>query len=270
MKIVSIGETTADYYPNIDKTLVGGISLNFAVQAKRCGAGFVSLVSGVGRDEIGRLILDYLSQEQVDHSHVTVLDGKTGYCEIIVLDNGERYFPPNSYQQNVLANYKPSAADLAFIQQHDILVSRYDISYTKSTFNTVMQTLDFHGKRVADFGDWFDYNGRHPQIFPYLNQIDLAFISGDEETVETFLPLSQTVKAQIVVTLGEKGSVALVNGDVIRQSIIPVDTIVDTTGCGDAFQAAFTVNYFKNGDLKAALQAGAENASKTLQHFGAS
>ncbi|MFT7587403.1 MAG: fructoselysine 6-kinase, partial [Cellvibrionaceae bacterium] len=234
-----------------------------------------SLVSCVGRDENGQLILDYLQKEQIDTSHVTVRDGKTSNCEIVVLENGERYFPPNSYHQNVLANFEPSAADLTFVQQHDVLVSRYDISYTKVLFNRVMCELEFSGKRVADFGDWFDYDGRHPVVFPYLNQIDLAFISGDEVTVQAFLPLSIDSKAQIIVTLGEKGSVALVDGKIIEQPIIPVERIVDTTGCGDAFQAAFTVTYFQarnpnTHNLKAALQAGAQNASKTLQHFGAS
>ena len=36
-KIVSVGEICLDIYLNQDKTFVGGRSLNFAVQAKRCG-----------------------------------------------------------------------------------------------------------------------------------------------------------------------------------------------------------------------------------------
>ena len=269
MKLVSIGEATADYYPHIDKTLVGGISLNYAVHAKRCGADKVSLVSCIGNDDNGRHILDRLDQEDIDASHVTILEGKTAHCEIVVLENGERYFPPNSYHQHVLADYEPSAADLRFISQHDILVARYDISYTKAGFNKVMQELDFNGKRVADFGDWFDYDGRHPAIYPYLKQIDLAFISGDQTTIDTFLPISNQAKAQIIVTLGERGSVALVDGYLIQQQAIPVSKIVDTTGCGDAFQAAFTVSYFRDGDIPAALRAGAHNAAKTLQRYGA-
>lgn len=269
MKLVSVGETTADYYPTIDKTLVGGISLNFAVHAKRCGIGEVSLVSCIGRDPIGQTILDRLTAEGLNVSHVSILDGKTGYCEIVVFENGERYFPPNSYHQNVLATFKLSTHDLAFIQQHEILVSRYDIAYTKANFNKVMCDLAFNGSKVADFGDWFDYDGRHPAIYPYLDTIDLAFISGDQATIETFLPISKRYKAQIVITLGEEGSVALVDGRLVKQPAVPVKKIVDTTGCGDAFQAAFTVRYFRDGNIPAALNAGAENAAKTLQHYGA-
>lgn len=168
----------------------------------------------------------------------------------------------------------PDALALAFIQQHDVVVSRFDISYSKATFSTVMGDLPFDGKRVADFGDWFDYVGRHDEMLPWLDRIDLAFISGDEETVAVFREAmrgeNRPKKAQVIITLGDKGSVALVDGGIIRQPAMPVERIVDTTGCGDAFQAAFTVEWLCSGDLAKALQSGAENAAKTLHHYGAS
>ena len=269
LKLVSVGETTADFYPQIDQTLVGGISLNFAVQAKRCGLETVSMVSCVGDDANGRMVLDKLAAEQVDTSHITVQPGKTAHCEIVVLDGGERYFPPGSYRQHVLASYKPSPADCAFIQTHDILVTRFDIAYTRATVDLVVRHLPFSGKRVVDFGDWFDYNGRHPEIVPYLDKIDLAFISGDETTVEAFGQIAKESRTQFVITLGRAGSCALVDGKIVRQSAVMVPNIVDTTGAGDAFQAAFTVAYFQGQGIEASLAAGAENAAKTIQHFGA-
>lgn len=269
MKIVSVGEATVDYYPHIDQLLVGGISLNFAVQAKRVGAEQVSLVSQVGRDAHGELIRDRLAQEGIDQRHLHTVEGKTAECTIVIKENGERYFPPNSYYQNVLANYCPSADDLDFIRGHDIVAARFDISYTRAAFDFVMLDPDVKGKKVADFGDWFDYRGRHPEIFPYLNQVDLAFISGDRETIGAFQPLSQEINTLVIVTLGKEGSVALVDGKLIEQRSVPANKIIDTTGCGDAFQAAFTVSYFKTGDLRRSLQAASAHAAKTLQHVGA-
>ncbi|MEM8862219.1 MAG: PfkB family carbohydrate kinase, partial [Chloroflexota bacterium] len=259
----------ADYYPQFDKTFVGGISLNFAVHAKYCGIENVSIVSCIGDDDYGDLILEKLNLEGINTSHLSVSKGKTAHCEIIILENGERYFPPNSYHQNVLSTFQPRQADLRFIQQHDILVSRFDISYTKETFKRVMEDLDFEGKRVADFGDWFDYDGRIQEIKPYLDKIDLAFISGNQETINAFALLSKKYTTQFVVTLGMDGSIALSKDQAIHQKAIPVKQIIDTTGCGDAFQAAFTVAYFRGENLKDALHAGAEQAAKTLQHVGA-
>lgn len=64
MKLISVGETTIDYYPAIEQSFVGGISLNFAVHARRCGAESVAMVSAVGQDANGKLILDGSSRSR--------------------------------------------------------------------------------------------------------------------------------------------------------------------------------------------------------------
>jgi fructoselysine 6-kinase len=73
----------------------------------------------------------------------------------------------------------------------------------------------------------------------------------------------------IVVTLGAKGSVGLLNGRSYHQPAIPVNHPLDPTGCGDAFQAAFVVSYWQTGAIEVALQQGAEQAAIVLQHYGA-
>ena len=50
---------------------------------------------------------------------------------------------------------------------------------------------------------------------------------------------------------------------------VPADECVDTTGCGDAFQAAFTVEYFTHGDAAAALHVGSQAAAEVIRHVGA-
>ncbi len=269
MKLVSIGEASADYYPINQQTRVGGISLNFAVQAKRCGCPAVALVSRIGDDSNGQLILDKLAQEQIDARHVEIVAGKTAHCEIEVRDNGERFFPPDSYHQHVLADFVPGAAAIDFIATQDVIVCRYDISYSKEAFERIICDRSLVGTKIADFGDWFDYGDQIAKITPYLDFLDLAFISGDQATVAYFRPIAQHCKAQLVITLGDQGSVAFAAGDTIYQPAIPVANIIDSTGCGDAFQAAFSVDYLHHHDLASALHSGAVHASLTLQHLGA-
>ena len=269
MNIVSIGESAADFFPLIKQTLAGGISLNFAVQARRSGADNVALVSAVGRDKNGRLILDKLAREGIDASHVTIVDGRSACCEIVIRPGGERYFPPNSYHQNCMANFALTAEDLAFVRQHDIAVSRYDQAYAPTYFDQVMLDPVYTGRRTADFGDWFDYDGDIARIFPYFEPVDLAFISGTEQTMAALTPVAEAAQTLLVVTRGQEGSSALFRGRRYDQPAVPVKKIIDTTGAGDAFQAAFTVAYFRTGDISQALEAGARQAAKTLQHVGA-
>jgi len=127
----------------------------------------------------------------------------------------------------------------------------------------------FSGRRVADFLDGSDYPDIAAKIATWLNWLDLIFISGDDETVAALRPLTKHYPGLIVVTLGAAGSLALSRGDLYHQPALPVDRPVDTTGCGDAFQAAFTVSYFRAAQIDQALYAGARQAAQVLQHLGA-
>ena len=75
MKIVSVGESTIDHYLDLNRSFVGGISLNYAVNAKRCGAKVVSLVSSVGTDKAGQRVLEKLDKEGINASHIAPLAG---------------------------------------------------------------------------------------------------------------------------------------------------------------------------------------------------
>ena len=212
VKIVAVGEVMIDQYPNLNRSFVGGISLNMAVNAKRCGADAVSLVSCVGADEGGRRVFEKLAQEGIDASHVAVLAGETARIDIQVVAQGERLFPPGGFHRNVLLDLRLDESDLAFIGQHDVLAFLYDRSQPESPANRALEALDFDGMRVADFGDWADYAGDYDLLVSALEPLALAFISGNQATVDFLLPFSRGFDGLIVVTLGAGGSVALVDG----------------------------------------------------------
>ena len=102
-----------------------------------------------------------------------------------------------------------------------------------------------------------------------MERLTIAFISGDHELVERLRQLSPATNCLIVVTLGAEGSVALVKGEPLYQPSLRVADVVDSTGCGDAFQAAFTVSDWNHGDVRRASQCGAQQATSVLRHYGA-
>lgn len=67
-------------------------------------------------------------------------------------------------------------------------------------------------------------------------------------------PFFQGVK-QVLVKLGAKGSVLFIEGEEpIRQSIISASKVVDTTGAGDTFTAAFAVALVEGNPKKDCLK----------------
>lgn len=268
MKLVSIGEITLDHYPNFDQSFVGGISLNFAVQAKRCGAAAVSLISRVGQDEAGQRVRTTLRREEVEGQWVTAITGQTATIAIQITAAGDRIFPPGTFQRHVLTDFQLTPAELAFSQRQDLVATLYDHSQPGLFFAQLLAEPALAGKLVVDFGDWADYGGLYAALCQYIPACHIAFISGTPATITALQSLSRQMAGVIVVTLGAEGSVALQNGRIQHQSALPVPQLVDPTGCGDAFQAAFTVTYQRTHSIPQALQQGATQAALTLQHLG--
>lgn len=80
--------------------------------------------------------------------------------------------------------------------------------------------------------------------------------------------LSEWGPKVVVITDGERGAHAIANGSVVHVPAVR-RRVVDTTGVGDAFGAAFLAGYLHDGDLKHALQWGAHNAASVLTKIGA-
>jgi fructoselysine 6-kinase len=103
----------------------------------------------------------------------------------------------------------------------------------------------------------------------FTEKLTIVFISGDYDLVENIRLLSRSTNCLIVITLGAEGSAALIKGEPVFQPSFTVTEIVDSTGCGDAFQAAFTISYWREKDVRRALESGSRQAATVLQHYGA-
>lgn len=226
------------------------------------------MVSCVGNDQMGKWVLATLAQEGIDTSQLAILPGKTAKCDIVVTQEGDRFFPPSGYETNVLSQLRLTAPIQRFIAQHDIAATQYGDGAADSLTAQLLQLPRNQVKRVIDFGDW-SVGRQKPLSLATLDAIDLAFFSGDAMAVERLQPLAKRTNCLIIVTLGAGGSLALTASQPQFQPAIAVDNVIDTTGCGDAFQAAFTTNYFRDGNIANALLQGAHQAAQPLQHYGA-
>lgn len=267
LRIVSVGECTTDHYLDLQQLFVGGISFNFAVNCKRRGAERVSLLSRIG-DDHGAVILRKLECEGIDVSHISIQAGNTPRQNIVLTAGSERVFPPGGYKTGVLEGYLLNEDDMHFMQQHNVLASAL-FRQVEPLFRQVIESAQFDGWRVADLLDLSDYNKDIGVVERLHERLKIAFISGDQELVERLRALSRDSQCLIVVTLGAEGSTALVKGEPVHHPSFKVPNVVDSTGCGDAFQAGFTVSYWRDENVPRALQSGAQQAAHVLQHYGA-
>jgi fructoselysine 6-kinase len=268
MQIVAVGECTLDRYLDLNRTYVGGISLNFAVHARRCGAQRVALVTRTGDDPEASLIRAALTAEGVDQSHVGALPGPTAHQDVRLLAGGERLFPPGGYSEGVLRDFTLTPDDLAFIRTFDVVAAPY-FRQVAHLFEATIGDPTLHARRVADFLDGDEAADRIEGMIAWLDRLDIAFISGERALVERLRPYAANSRALVVVTHGSAGSTALMGGEEFFQPAAPAAELRDSTGCGDAFQAAFTVAHFGGARVPDALARAAAHAAQVIAHYGA-
>jgi fructoselysine 6-kinase len=260
MDVLGMTVACADVYENRCETRVGGNAVNYLTRCRRLGVARCSFVGAVGDDEAGRAVAHHLAREGIDGSHLRVLSGRTASNRIHVGADGERRFLPDSWESGVYGTFRLSEDDWSFALGHDLwTMASVDPSFAEMLRRrTPRQTVS------VDFLDTGDLAGMERA----LERVDLVFASGDDGLADGMRALARRTGKLLVTTLGAGGSVTFQGEEVVRQPALAVAEVVDTTGCGDAFQAAFAVSWLERHRLRDALLAGARAAQEVIGRFG--
>lgn len=260
MKITALTSSCVDFFPEQDKIYVGGNSLNFATQCKLSGIENVSVIGAVGNDGYGQLIECHLDKSGINRSHLYRIEAPTASNRIYINTDGDRFFKADSWNGGAFDIFRLSEDDWNHIRNSSLVA----MPAGDPNLKELLKRRNRNQLIVIDFLDYFgiDY------IEDNIDNIDIAFLSGKNEILEDLRELSTRSGRMIVSTLGAKGSVAFFKGKKYFHKAIEVDVIVDTTGCGDSFQAAFSIEWLKTKDIYKSLKTGSEAASRVLKFIG--
>lgn len=261
MNLLALTTCCVDFYPQIDKSFPGGNSLNVAsiwktIEPKEN----VSLITCLGNDLHAEMILKYLIKKEINISRVYRQEGSTAHNKLRVDDDGERYGIDGAWTGGVYESFLLSDSDWEFVSKQDIVA----IPGNNPNFHEMIKKR--HSRQMVAV-DYLDIEN-NVSLKETVEFTDIAFISANTDMLHEYRELSFSSGKLIVVTLGAKGSYTFNKGESIFQPALKVDKVVDTTGCGDAYQAAFSVTFFKTNDIRQSMNAGAVAALKVLQTWG--
>jgi ribokinase len=219
----------------------GGKGSNQAIGARRLGAD-VTFVTKVGDDRAGADLRALLQYEGIPLAGVlTTMDAPTGIALIVVDDDGR-----NMIAVAPGANATLSPADVAAVPGLFDGASHL-LCQLESPIETVLAaTTAASASGVVVVLDPAPARGLHDGVYPLIdvmtpNQTELAALTGmpidTESAVEAAARrLLERGIGTVVATLGDRGCMAVRPGDTLRMPARAVRA-VDTTGCGDAFDA---------------------------------
>ncbi len=259
-RILGIGDNTVDIYVDQGAQYPGGNAVNVAVLAARCGAR-ASYLGCLGTDARGDLLYRSLAAEGVDLSRCRRRPGANAWSRV-GHRRGDRVFLGSN--PGVRAQYALGPEDEAYIAAHDLAHTSIhsDLEAELPRLRRAAPVLSM---------DLSEHVGR-PTVPALLPLLDIAFASAPVAADEACQALAERLAASgprlVVVTRGPRGAVALADGRIHWQGVVPVDA-VDTLGAGDAFIAAFLVAHLDGAAVPDALAAGARCAAQTCTYRGA-
>ena len=251
--IVAIGEALVDFVPEKNGYVLrpGGAPSNVAVNLSRMGIK-AGIISKVGRDFLGRFLLNFLKKSGVDISAVkTTKKAKTGLVFVFHNKYGERDF---SFYGSPSADTLLSEREIndSYIKGAGILhfgsISMMAEQSRKAVLKAVKRAKK-HGLLVSydpnlRLNLWEGREGKAAgAIKKYFKYADIIKMSEDEEryiyggkiTVKNFKKFFRPDKI-VVISSGKKGARFISGGYSGRVRGVKARA-VDTTGAGDAFMA---------------------------------
>lgn len=265
VKIIALNCLCADVFDKTGEMYAGGEAMNFSAAVCRYDHVEASIMGTVGRDEYGKKILEEIDKRPINRDFVRIVEGEATASNITYLtEDGDRYYKCHSWTGGAYQNFELSQADRERLLESDVV----QITYNSTVFDEVLE-LKKQGKfkLSADF----NVNRNFESLEKAAAFCDFFFISAADDSKRVLSVLkswSEKYDGIFVGTLAEKGSVAFKNGKEYHAEAIKVSSIVDTTGCGDSYQAGFIGEFTRNGDIEKAMEEGSLVASHTLSHMG--
>lgn len=257
----------------------GGKGANQAAAAAKAG-GIVKMVGAVGADEIAKVPLTALKAVGVDCSFVQTAESATGMAMIMVDETAENSIVVAS---GANMDVKASAVPDSLLSSETVVVMQMEVPPAEN-FRLLKRAKAKGAKTVLNVAPAREVPSDALQNVDYLivNEIEAETVMGQEgKTVEqTALALAEKTGGACLITLGKKGAVAAMDGQVLSVSSLPVKP-VDTTGAGDAFVGIFAamidaglpfadaVRHACCGAGLACLKTGAQEAQPALREIEA-
>jgi fructoselysine 6-kinase len=269
MRITAIGDCGVDRYLDLGRDRPGGITLNFAANARRLFAATdaVEVVTALGTDGEASLVRRALAALGLE-ACVAERAGATSIQYIDRHPSGEKIFV--RYEPGVLGDYRLGAREKEVLARSDVLMAVV-YAQIEGFFDSVMRSPS-PGLRAVDFGDLAGVTGGVGIVERYREAFHLGFFglsSGDATPVDELERLARRDRLLLVVTLGAEGSLALGGERRLSCRAVTVPQVVDTTGAGDTFAAGFLREYCASRDPARSLARGAEEAAAAVQRLGA-
>ena len=258
----------------IEETVSGGSVANSIVGLSKL-ENKVGFTGKVNDDDLGNKYEEGLKNENVEYIY-SKKKGElpTGTCLILITPDSERTMctflgTSGKINENDVNINSVKNSEITFLEGY-----LWDEGDPKKAFE---KAIKYSNKVAMSLSDLFCVE-RHKLHFLNLvkNKLDITFANEQEimslinaKNFNEVITFGKKLGKTIIITRGEKGSVAISKNEVVECDSEKNLKIIDLTGAGDLFAAGFLHGYINNLTIKESLKKGTEMSSKIIQKIGA-
>jgi len=258
----------------IEETVSGGSVANSIVGLSQLG-NKVGFIGKVNDDDLGKKYEEGLKKENVKYFYSKKKEElPTGTCLILITPDSERTMctflgTAGKINKNDVDVNAVKSSEITFLEGY-----LWDEGEPKTAFDKAI----LNSSKVAmSLSDLFCVERHKPHFLDLVkNKLDITFANEQEiislidaKNFDEVISFSKNFGKLIVLTRGEKGSIAINRNEVVECDIQKNLKIIDLTGAGDLFAAGFLHGQVNNLSLKESLEKGTEMSSKVIQQIGA-
>ncbi len=258
----------------IEETISGGSVANSIVGLSQLGNN-VGFIGKVKNDELGQKYEDGLKKEKVNYLYKKKNEPiPTGTCLILITPDSERTMctflgtagkiNDNDINAEIVKN-----SEITFLEGY-----LWDEGEPKKAFE---KAINCSNKVAMSLSDLFCVE-RHRNHFLELVEKRLDFVFANEQEIlflintksfNDVISFSKKLKKNIIITRGDKGSVAIMEDKIFELPAKQNLNIKDLTGAGDLFAAGYLHGIINKMSIEKSLEKGTEMSSKIIQKIGA-
>lgn len=263
---------TDDFYQGL-----GGSAANVSIHASQLGLDS-AVVAKVGENAFKNMIVQNLMKKTVSTEFLYFDSHHISISSILLTQKGEKtvikYSDPKDHiYVNDTALDRIKMSEIIFMGNlPDVTVTeRKEFLKKVRTENNILAIN--YGSTDTSQGIKYLYQlTKHVDIL-FVNKYEFSELIGMKaETLDLTKNLHSKVDIEdltIVVTDGAQGSYVYTKDTVYHQPAEKVQNLVDTTGAGDSYTAAFLVEYAKNKDIQNSMEFASKYVARVIQKLGA-
>ena len=258
----------------IEETVSGGSVANSIVGLSQLGnkAGFIGKVSD---DNLGKKYEEGLKKENVKFFYSKKKEIiPTGTCLILITPDSERTMvtflgTAGKINENDIDTNAVKNSEILFLEGY-----LWDEGDPKKAFE---KAINNSNKVAMSLSDFFCVERHKPHFLELVkNKLDITFANEQEimslidvKKFDDVINFAKGINKLIVVTRGDKGSIAIHGNEIVECSAKKNLQIKDLTGAGDLFAGGFLHGLINNKSNKESLETGTDMSSKVIQIIGA-